>query len=93
MKIVKQGFYIHDWVQQTKVEVSTWSCLKEIFFKINYHVYRTGNIDQSRQVIQTVDVWLVRIIYRQVISEKSLTSVTDYSKLKVCETLTQNTLQ
>ena len=31
MKIVKQGFYIHDLVQQTKVEISTSSRFKRNF--------------------------------------------------------------
>ena len=31
MKIVKQGFYIHDWLQSSKVEISTSSRLKQNF--------------------------------------------------------------
>ena len=90
MNIVKQGFYIHDWVQPTKEERSTLSRLKQNFLISIFLIYRTSDIDQSRQVIRAVGVWVLRIVSRKVITEKSLTC--NKPKLKDCETQTRNIL-
>ena len=89
MKIVKQGFYIHDWVQQTMVEISTSSHLKQNFL-ISVIIFLA--LVRYRPIkADPVDVWLLRIVYRRVISEKRLTC--NNPKLKDCETQTRNILQ